>query len=181
VKRDEEELGVRADWESQYVEYATARMPVLRALAYALTGDPHRSDDLVQHTMTKVYQHWRRVRGYDQLDAYVRRILVNAFVEERRHSWTRVRLVDQLPDVLVSDPDRSSDQEILHAALLRVPPRQRAMLVLRFLNDMSVSAVAELFRVSEGTVKSQTARGLQAVRRALETDAPDAYERRVQP
>jgi RNA polymerase sigma-70 factor (sigma-E family) len=171
---------VRADWERQYVEYASARMPVLRRLAYALTGDPHRSDDLVQHTMTKLYQHWRRVHDHDRLDAYVRKVLVNGFLEERRNSWTRVRLLDRPPDVLVSDPDRSGDQEILHAALLRVPPRQRAMLVLRFLNDMSVSAVAELFHVSEGTVKSQTARGLEAVRQALRTEAPGAYERRVQ-
>ncbi|WP_163505857.1 SigE family RNA polymerase sigma factor [Fodinicola acaciae] len=171
---------MRADRERRYVEYATARMPALRRTAYMLTGDPHRSDDLVQHAMTKLYQHWRRVEDYPRLDAYVRRILVNAFLEERRHAWTRVALVDRPPDVAVSDPDRSGDREILHAALLRVPPRQRAMLVLRFLNDMSISAVAELFRVSEGTVKSQTARGLEAMRRALEAEAPDAYGRKVQ-
>ncbi|WP_238008316.1 sigma factor [Dactylosporangium sp. AC04546] len=77
---------------AEYVEYVTARLPALRRLAYSLTGDSHRADDLVQQTITTLFVRWSRIRQAEHLDRYVRSMLVNAFVDERRLGWARVRL-----------------------------------------------------------------------------------------
>ena len=155
------------DAEQEYVEYVTARMPGLRRLAYLLSGDRHRADDLVQQVLTTLYVRWRRARTVEHLDAYVRRMLLRAFLNERRRAWwQRVSLTDAVPDraVTAADPD---DRTVLRAALVRVPHRQRAVLVLRFIYDLPVDEVATLLGCSPGTVKSQTAHGLATLRRVL--------------
>jgi RNA polymerase sigma-70 factor (sigma-E family) len=159
---------VRADHERDYVEFVTARLPGLRRLAYLLIGDGHRADDLVQQTCTALYVHWGRARVADNLDAYVRRMLVRAFVDERRRSWTRrVDLDDQALDRPAPEPTDPAQALVLRQALAQVPPRQRAVLVLRFLCDLSVAEVAQVLDCSPGTVKSQTSHGLAALRRLL--------------
>jgi len=157
---------MKAQLEGEYVEYVAARLPVLRRVAYQLTGDAHRGDDVVQQTITRLYVHWRRARDADNLDAYVHTMLVRVFLDEKRLGWSRVHLVDAVPEAPAApaDPD---DRTVLRAALAQVPPRQRAVLVLRFLHDHPVDEVARILNCSPGTVKSQTSHGLATLRRLL--------------
>lgn len=158
---------MKAELEREYVEYVTLRMHVLRRTALQLTGDPHRGDDLVQQTITKLYLRWRRVREADNVDAYVRTMLVRVFLDERRLGWAKVRLFAAAPEVPVVVTADLDERAVLRAALAKVPARQRAVLVLRFLADRSVDEVAEILGCTPGTVKSQTSHGLATLRRLL--------------
>ncbi len=147
-------------------------------------GDPHRGDDLVQQTITKLYARWSVAAKAHNLDAYVHRILIRVFLDERRLSWSGVRL-GHVPSDRSDIPRGASpvatnveDRLILHAALAKLPARQRAAVVLRYLADHSVDEVAEILQVSPGTVKSQTADGLAALRRLL-ADRPTDPSRGV--
>ena len=150
-----------------YVEFVTARLAALTRLALLLCGDPHRADDLVQQAITKLYLRWHRIDEVEHLDQYVRTILLREFIDERRLGWARVRLFAEPADRAVpvgADPD---DRMVLRAALAKVPRRQRAVLVLRFIYDLSVEETATALGCSAGTVKSQTSHGLAALRRHL--------------
>ncbi|WP_433081381.1 SigE family RNA polymerase sigma factor [Dactylosporangium sp. CA-052675] len=149
-----------------YIEYVTARLPALHRLAYVLSGDAHRADDLVQQTITTLYVKWAKVRRAEYLDRYVRSMLVNTFIDERRLAWARVRLFAEPPERIAPDSDQDERTAVRHA-LARVPRRQQAVLVLRFFYDLPVTEVAEILGVAEGTVKSQTSHGLAALRRLL--------------
>ncbi|GIH02746.1 DNA-directed RNA polymerase sigma-70 factor [Rhizocola hellebori] len=159
-------------WQSQYAQYFTARSMPLRQLAYAMCGDWHLADDLVQHTFLQLYRHWRRVEQAT-LDAYARKVLVNAYLSHRRKYWREY--------VVADPPDRAADgpaddhSAAIGAALAALPPRQRALVVLRHMEDMSISEAAELLGISEGTVKSQTARGLEKLRAALKQPALEEF------
>jgi RNA polymerase sigma-70 factor (sigma-E family) len=152
--------------DDDYVEYVTARLPALHRLAYVLTGDSHRAGDLVQQTITTLYAKWPRARRVEHRDRYVRSMLVNTFIDERRLAWARVRLFAEPPERTAPEPDRE-ERTAVRQALARVPRRQQAVLVLRFFYDLPVAEVAEILGVSTGTVKSQTAHGLTALRRLL--------------
>ena len=158
---------MREGSEREYVEYVTARLPSLRRLAYSLCGDEYQADDLVQEAITKLYLSWAKSSRAESLDAYVRVILVRVFLDSQRKGWWRVRLSGTAPDVRRTVDQPAEDRHELHAALAKVPPRQRAVLVLRYLHDLPVQAVAEVLGCSEGTVKSQTSHGLKALRRLL--------------
>ncbi|MEV4630457.1 SigE family RNA polymerase sigma factor [Micromonospora sp. NPDC049523] len=153
--------------EREYVEYVTARLPALRRLAYSLCGDEHQADDLVQEAITKLYLSWAKSSRANSLDAWVRVILVRVFLDSQRKGWWKVRLFGTTPDVHASVDQPTEDRTILHAALAKVPPRQRAVLVLRYLHDLPVNEVAEMLGCSAGTVKSQASHGLKALRRLL--------------
>jgi RNA polymerase sigma-70 factor (sigma-E family) len=160
--------------DSEYCEYVAARLSSLRRLAAVLCGDWQRGDDLVQAALAKLYVHWGRVRAADHPDAYARTVLVHEFVQERRSLWVRrVSLVGRVGDshaAATVDHDAVLD---LRAAVAALPARQRATLVLRFYCDLNVDQCAEVLGCSPGTVKSQTARALAAMRRAL-GQGPDA-------
>lgn len=158
---------MRADSEQDYVEFVTARLPALRRLAWLLCGDEHRGDDLVQQAITSLYVRWPRMETVANPDQYVRRMLINAFLDERRRAWSRVRLLGDLPEPPPADAPGVEDRELLRAALAKVPPKQRAVLVLRFLCDLPVAEVADIVNCSVGTVKSQTSHGLANLRRLL--------------
>lgn len=162
---------MRADLEQEYVEYVTARLAAFRRVAYHLTGDADRADDVVQQAVTKLYVHWRRARVADNLDAYARAVLLRVFLDEKRLRWSQVRLVDVTPELPVLTRDDVEDRALLRAALSQVPPRQRAVLVLRFLDDRPVDEVAQILGCAPGTVKSQTSHGLAHLRRLLGTGA----------
>lgn len=83
---------MKADEEREYVDYVTARLPRLHRAAYLMCGDGDRADDVVQATLTTLYRHWRRARAADKLDAYVHRMLVRHFINEKRRVWSRVLL-----------------------------------------------------------------------------------------
>jgi len=159
--------------DSAFREFYVARVSGLRATAYLLCGDWHLAEDLVQAAFTKLYLAWQRVQAYEHLDQYVRRILVRTFLSERRRASRREHPVDQVPDAglsgwmggLDTGADRGAEERlILLAALAVLPPRQRAVLVLRFWEDLSVGQTAELLRVSTGSVKTHTSRGLATLR-----------------
>jgi RNA polymerase sigma-70 factor (sigma-E family) len=153
--------------EAEYLEYVTARLPSLRRLAYSLCGDEHAADDVVQEAVTKLYLNWSKVPGVTHLDAYVRAIVVRTFIDGQRKGWWRVLLFGTTPDMRQEVDDGVENRAMLRAALAQVPPRQRAVLVLRFLQDLPVNEVAEILGCSAGTVKSQTSHGLRALRRLL--------------
>jgi RNA polymerase sigma-70 factor (sigma-E family) len=153
--------------DEEYVEYVSARLPWLKRLAYQLCGDDHRADDLVQESVTKLYMRWASARKADKLDSYVRAILVRTYIDETRRPWSRVWLFGALPEQQVMASSGAEDRAVLRAALATLPPGQRAVLVLRFLCDLSIEDVGELLGCSSGTVKSQTAHGLAKLRQAL--------------
>ncbi|GAA0649290.1 SigE family RNA polymerase sigma factor [Kutzneria viridogrisea] len=156
--------------EQEFAEYFVARRDAVRRTAYLLCGDWHRADDLAQTAFVAVHRRWHKIRDRDALDAYVRRTVVRASIDESRRPWRRERFTDQLPEGTTGEGDlgeRVAVREALLGALRKVPPRQRAVLVLRFLEGLDVAATAKALRCTEGTVKSQTARGLEALRGQL--------------
>ena len=150
-----------------YLTYVHGRIPALRRIAYLLSGDLHQADDLVQETITKLYARWPRIAAVDNVDAYTHTMLVRAFLDEKRRGWWRVRLFGSPPERAASVAGAAEDRAMLRGALAKVAPRQQAVLVLRYLCDQSVAEVAEILGCSEGTVKSQTTHGLNALRKIL--------------
>ena len=162
--------------DSAFREYYVARVSGLRATAYLLCGDWHLAEDLVQAAFTRLYLVWPRVHRFEHLDQYVRRILLRAFLSDRRRASRREDPVHQVPDASPpgrvggpgSGADRGAEERlILLEALAVLPPRQRAVLVLRFWEDLSVEQTAGLLGVSTGSVKTHTSRGLAALRAHL--------------
>jgi RNA polymerase sigma-70 factor (sigma-E family) len=152
--------------EAAFRAFAWSRRPSLRRTAYLMCGDWHQADDLVQTALVKLYVAWRRVRSGDQPDAYVRRILTRCYLDERRRPWRRespVATIDDMP----GESRATEDLMDLQTALARLPARQRATLVLRYWADASVAQTADALECSEGTVKSQTARAIAALRQQL--------------
>lgn len=149
--------------DQEYVAYVQTRLERWRRVAYLLCRDWHRADDLVQVTVTRLYVSWRRASAADDIDRYVHRILVNAFLGERRKWLSRVTLVASLPDAAAPQVDDATTLAV-RDVLAQVPPRQRATLVLRFYCDLTVEEAAEVLGCSSGTVKSQTAKGLARLR-----------------
>lgn len=159
---------MQAELEGEYVEYVTAKLATLRRLAFLLCGDEHRADDLVQQTITKLYERWRRIRTVTYIDRYVRTMLVRGYLDEKRKFWSaRVALTAEPPEPASPTGLDLESRQVLRAALSRVPRRQRTVLVLRFLCDLSVEEVAQIMECSTGNVKSQTHHGLAALRRLL--------------
>jgi RNA polymerase sigma-70 factor (sigma-E family) len=155
--------------DAAFSEYVTGRRDHVRRTAYLLCGDWHRADDLTQIAFVKLYGAWDRIREHGALDAYVRTCLVRATVDESRRPWRRERAVEVLPEVADSFDLASviADRELVQAALAQVPAGQRATLVLRYFEGLDVAGVAAAMGCSEGNVKSQTARGLAALKKAL--------------
>jgi RNA polymerase sigma-70 factor (sigma-E family) len=156
--------------EQEFAEYFVARRDAVRRSAYLLCGDWHRADDFAQTAFVSLHRRWHKIRDRGALDAYVRRTLVRAVIDESRRPWRRERFTDEVPDTPGAEPevgDTVATRSALLGALAKVPPRQRAVLVLRFLEGLDVSGVAEALGCTEGTVKSQTARGLATLRAEL--------------
>jgi RNA polymerase sigma-70 factor (sigma-E family) len=156
---------VGASRDLDFSEYFAARVQRFRRVAFALCGDWHSAEDLVQAMFVQLYRRWRRVRP-GTVDAYARRILLNAFLAGRRKAG-REQVTSDPPERAAPPDHDSHDRVDLERALTGLTPRQRAMVVLRFLEDLPVAEVAALLGVAEGTVKSQTARGVEALRAAL--------------
>lgn len=154
-----------------YTAYVSAKIPWLRRLAYLLCKDWHRADDLVQTAITKLYVNWRRAARMENLDGYVRTILVNTYLAEQRTSWwRRVVPMQHLPEREPAAAAETVDIETTLdtvTALAALPPRQRTAIVLRHYCDLSIEETATMLGCSTGTIKSQTARGLATLRAAL--------------
>jgi RNA polymerase sigma-70 factor (sigma-E family) len=153
--------------DEQYTAYVAARLLWLQRVAYLLCQDWDRADDLVQVALTRLYVKWHRAGSVENVDGYARTVLVRVFLAEQRTGWwRRVSAVRELPEPSPDFADHDSDLD-LRAALRALAPRQRAAVVLRFYCDLSVEQTAEVLNCSAGTVKSQTSRGLAALRQAL--------------
>jgi len=158
-----------ADFEAFYASV----WPRLFRLTYAISGDIGRAEDAVQSAMAKAYASWSRVRRADHPEAYVRRMAVNEALSVRRRAWWKAERVGHVPDVGVigSEEQDVVDRAELWEALLRLPPRQRAVLVLRFYGDLSERRIAEVLGCSQGTVKSQASDALATLRRRYQAAA----------
>jgi RNA polymerase sigma-70 factor (sigma-E family) len=164
AKRDSEE----------FTSFVVAHQARLRRVAFLMCGDWSLASDYVQDALVRTYRHWPRLRSRGEAYAYARKAVVSVVIDaKRRRSSTEVP-VDSVADALGADDaaNRSADRDLLSRCLVQVPPRQRACLVLRYYDDLSVSDVAGVLGCSEGTVKSQTARGLETLQAvfARETD-----------
>jgi RNA polymerase sigma-70 factor (sigma-E family) len=150
----------------QFDEFMASRWPGLVRLAFGLTGDRWLAEDLAQTALASAYAAWWRVRRADDPDAYVRRILINASKRRFRRSRLSEQPSDsELPDPGVADPAADvGERSALLAALAELPPRQRAVVVLRYAEDMTDAQVGELLGCSAGTVRSQAARALAKLR-----------------
>ena len=146
--------------------YVAARSPALLRTAYVLSGNRADAEDLLQTALAKTYLAWDRIRDREAVDGYVRRVMVNT-----QTSWWRRRKVDEyatdaLPEH-AAGRDATADLDLhdaLWTALAGLPKRQRAMVVLRYYEDLSEAQTAEVMGVSVGTVKSATSRALAKLR-----------------
>lgn len=158
---------VTGSLDDEFTHFATVRLASIRRVAYLLCQDWQRADDLVQTAITRLYVRWARARSMEHTEAYLRTILVREYLSEQRSGWARrVSLDAQLPETSYPEPDRDIALDV-RAALAALPPRQRATLVLRFYCDLNVEQTAELLGCSVGTVKSQSAKALDALRGRL--------------
>ncbi len=178
--------------ETEFRNFVDARSLALLQAAYALTGDQHQAEDAVQTALAKLATRWHKV---DDPEAYVRRTLYHDQVSRwRRRAKIREHSVELAPDRGISDPSVHVDRRLdVREALAKLGPRQRAVLVLRFLEDLPERDVAEVLGCSVGTVRSQTARALARLRvlaphlsdrplpRASRTPAPRGQQFRGQP
>lgn len=162
---------MRAVDEAEFREYVSGHLVQLRRTAFLICGDWHQAEDIVQTALTKLYRSWRRIRQRGALDAYARQVVTRTCIDESRRGWQRERPTESLARTSAGGGGAatgvSDDRLVLQRALGQVPARQRAALVLRYWEDMSVADTAELLGCSEGTVKSSTARGLDSLRAVL--------------
>jgi RNA polymerase sigma-70 factor (sigma-E family) len=155
--------------DEDFTAFVVARGPALRRTAYLMTSDWHEAEDLTQIALAKLYVAWPRVRS-DGAEAYARRIVARTFIDARRRLWRREQPTDVVPD-LPGPVDRVDERLDLGQALARLSPSHRAVLILRFWEDMSQEQVADALSMSTGTVKSQTSRALTRVRSLMGADA----------
>jgi RNA polymerase sigma-70 factor (sigma-E family) len=165
---------MKSSREDEFRAWVTEHRPRLVRTATLLTaGDRHLAEDIVQTTLTRLYLAWPRIRHADGPDAYVRRSLVNALIDERRRPfWRRERAHAEVPDS--PGPYTPEGFDELESALADLPPGMRAAVVFRHVHELSVAETAAALNCSEGNVKSQTARGLERLRAALTPDLPPA-------
>ena len=133
-----------------FCEYVMARQMTLRRSAFLLCRDVDQADDLVQTAITKLYLHWSRASRANSLDAYTYTILVRVFLDEQRRGWWRVRLMDRAPDRAAEQVDDAARLSVRDALAL-LKPRHRAVLVLRYYQDLTIEQTAEALRCSPGT------------------------------
>jgi RNA polymerase sigma-70 factor (sigma-E family) len=168
---------VRTPSDSDFTELVEAAWPGLYRTAYLLVGDHHLAEDLVQTSLAKTYASWGKVREPAAAAGYARVVLANtASSWFRRRSWRNERPASELPEPAGSIPE-PSDRPAIVEALRTLPPRQRAVVVLRYYADLSVRDVADALGISEGTVKSQTSHALSALRVRLGDDVVPMSER----
>jgi RNA polymerase sigma-70 factor (sigma-E family) len=160
--------------EESFRAFAVEHAARLRRSAYLFCGDWHLAEDLMQSTLIKIYRSWSRVEKDESLGNYSRTVLLRTWLDEKRRPWRRSEQSEAIvPERLdeargpADSPERLWARDLVHKGLLRLPPRQRAVLVLRYFDDLSVAETADVMGCSEGTVKSQTARGLDALRSSI--------------
>ena len=157
----------REDREAAYVAFVTARRGHLRRVAYAVCGDWHRAEDVLQTALVKLYVAWPRVQRDGREEAYVRQIIVRANIDEHRRPWRREYPGLDGYDAAMSESASLEDRTELFEALQRLPPMQRRTVVLRHWLGLSVEETATELGISQGTVKSHSSRGLERLQEVL--------------
>ncbi|WP_320065696.1 SigE family RNA polymerase sigma factor [Micromonospora sp. RTGN7] len=154
--------------EEEFREFVAARSGALLRTAYLLTGDWATAEDLLQTALTKTYLACKRLGGIEAIEPYARRVMVNTSTSWWRRRWHGERPTEVLPERAgVDQMEQQLDRDVLWRHLRALPSRQRAVLVLRFYEDMSEAQTAALLEISPGTVKSQTSRALATLRRRM--------------
>jgi len=153
---------------SDFREFVSARQGALRRTAYLLCGDWHQAQDLTQQTFAKLFVAWSRVRAVEAVDAYARQVLVRTFIDESRKRRNHELATADLPDTGAESPEIETRMALMEA-LKQLSPRQRAVVALRFWDDMSVEATAEALGMKANTVKSDTARALTKLKGLLDS------------
>ncbi len=152
-----------------FEEYAGAAWPSLYRYAYLLTGNHADAEDIAQQTLLKAYRSWSRVQGSDSPTAYLRRMLTNTYLSDRRPKGRRLELLtDEPPESARAPSGGPEDRMVLWPHVCSLPPRQRAVVVLRYYEDLSEAQIADVLGCSRGNVKSTAHRALKALRTALD-------------
>jgi RNA polymerase sigma-70 factor (sigma-E family) len=151
--------------DAEFADWMSARQGALMRTAYLLTGGQQSAEDLLQATLTKLYLAWDRIADRQHVDAYARRALVN----EHRSTWRRASrrlevLSDAPPETGHQPAEYDGEREAVWRFVQSLPPRQRAVIVLRYYEDLSEAETADLLGISTGTVKSQASRALASLR-----------------
>lgn len=171
TKRGERVRGAAAR-DAEFADFFAGRFDSTRRVAHAMCGDWSEAEELAQSAFVRLYAKWSSIR-METVDAYLRTVLTRVFLDTRRRGRAREHPVPEPPDRPSVAGFGTEERHALHTALLAVPPRQRAVLVLRFVADLSIEETAHILKCSTGTVKSQTARGLATLRAAY-TEPPCA-------
>ena len=157
----------------QFPEFFAGQYGPLRRLGFLLTGDWAQAEELAQETLVRVWWRWPLVRRQRHPEAYARKVLVNRHRSLLRRLRLEARHAGRGEPEPVADPGSREELLVVRAAIRRLPPRQRAVLVLRYHEDLPEQEVARLLRVPLGTVKSTTNRALARLRRDLAGQLPD--------
>lgn len=147
--------------EETFEDFVIARSGALLRTSYLLTQDEHLAEDLLQTSLAKAWRSWGRVENSPE--AYLRKILVNTYATWWRRKWKGELATSELPEPAHLDNEADAGHDI-RLALARLPRRQRAVIVLRFFEDLDVSETARVLQCSAGTVKSQTSKALSKLR-----------------
>jgi RNA polymerase sigma-70 factor (sigma-E family) len=154
--------------DTSYVEFVTGRWPALFRLSYLLTGSEHAAEDLLQSVLAKAYASWSRIDRLDSPEGYVRRMLVNGAISAGRRAWRREQPMDRLPEAPVDGREgRVDDRTDLWPMVRQLPARQRAVVVLRYYEDLTEAEIARVLGCAPGTVKSQASDALRSLRRLM--------------
>jgi RNA polymerase sigma-70 factor (sigma-E family) len=161
------------DDELDFTAYVAARRKALLRTAYLLTGDHHTAEDLVQTALARVFSRWSRIKDRGAVDAYVRRALLNEHLGLWRRAWRRLEhSTDQIPENPSPQPvvESTDVDEQLWNAIQALAPRQRAVIVLRYYENLSEAEIAAVLGCSPGTVKSTSSRSMTKLREYLEVN-----------
>lgn len=163
---------VRPADEADFRAFVAARSQALLWFAHVLTGDPHMAEDVVQTALAKTALAWPRIRRKDNPEGYVRRAIVTTHLNAlRRKPWREQPREMITDDVNAVSPEHELDErDAMWTALAELPPKQRAVLVLRYYEDLSEADIADVLNCSCGTVKSQASKGLQHLRTIVESE-----------
>lgn len=153
-----------------FESFVAAHQVRLRRYALALTGNGPDADDLLQTTLVKLYLAWPRIEGGGQLVAYARTTMSHSYVSAWRRWGSRMLPTADLPERATPDSDVTGDRDLIWRGLARLGRRQRAVIVLRYFEDLDIATIAETLGISTGTVKSQLSRALDHLRDHLEGD-----------
>ncbi len=169
-----------------FEEYVGGRAQALLRLAYVLCGQREAAEDLTQTALVQAFRHWGRVAGADHPDAYVRRILVNEYLQQRRRRERQLRHVmsfrrDAGPESEPDPAESTSARDAFRVSVARLPPRARAVIVLRYYLDLDDTTIATMLGISTSTVRSTAARALADLKEGMSVHDDDRNDREVKP